>query len=374
MGILVVASWTSVRWTLEKNILVPSESLFCNVSLYSETYGDHITSNSYKHKIVGVVPSIIKIGKFTVRDKEIILQNGDNMMKEVMPRRQRRKVYKELLFGNVSDPYITEKRNILGLMFSENLPNIRLPCNVFQQVRKLTANRGDFSAEEDKRILKFMASTTSTTPWLDLGRILERTESSIHKRYNVILKHQDKTEGYQQNYSSEENVKMMKVVFAINKNALVDNQIKASADVWKKLGEVLNKRPYNIYQHWMNFIHPTLVRYEAGVLDVDFRELLINYLVDNNIMYPQDANWDEIVKNPLFHGTTAAYLSQKYADILKQTKGKQPHLRHSEITTMTMQKYLHERRSYKPRKSKDVEKLIFEYQNLKFKKKSKKTK
>merc|ERR1712126_704021 len=169
----------------------------------------------------------------------------------------------------------------------------------------------------------------------------------------------------------EENVKIMKAVFAINKNALEENKLGSTADVWIKLGEVLNKRPYNIYQHWIDYIHLTLVKHEAGVLDVDFRELLINYLVDNNIMYPQDANWDEIVKNPLFHGTTAAYLSQKYADILKQTKMKQPHLRHSEITTMTMQKYLHERRSYKPRKSKDVEKLIFEYQNLKFKKKSK---
>ena len=317
------------------------------------------------HPLLGL-SSNTKIGFFTVKEKARILQNGDNMIKEVNSLDQRRKVYKELLFGNVSDPYITEKRNILGLMFSENLSNIRLPCNVFQQVRKLTANRGDFSAEEDKRILKFMATTTSTTPWLDLGRILERTESSIHKRYNVILKHQDKTGGYQQNYSSEENVKIMNAVFAINKNALEENKLGSTADVWIKLGEVLNKRPYNIYQHWIDYIHPTLVKHEAGVLDVDFRELLINYLVESNIMYAQEANWDEIAKNPLFHGTTVANLRRTYTDNLYRTKRKYPQLKHSEITTMTMQKYLHERKSYKPRKSKDVEELISSYQNLNF--------
>ena len=44
-----------VRWTLEKNILVPSESLFSNVSVYSETYGDPLSSRScsYRSKLKG---------------------------------------------------------------------------------------------------------------------------------------------------------------------------------------------------------------------------------------------------------------------------------------------------------------------------------
>ena len=33
-------------------------------------------------------------------------------------------------------------------------------------------------------------------------------------------------------------------------------------------------------------------------------------MVDNNIMFAQEANWGIIVKNPLFQGTTAAYLSK----------------------------------------------------------------
>ena len=93
----------------------------------------------------------------------------------------------------------------------------------------------------------------------------------------------------------------MKAVFDVNKNVLEDNNIGPSADVWKELGDELNKRPNNIYLHWNDYIHPTLVRYEAGVLDVDFKERLINYMVVNNIMFAQEANWDEIVNHPLFH-------------------------------------------------------------------------
>jgi len=54
----------------------------------------------------------MKIGKFTNKEKALILQNGDNMIKEVSSLDKKKEVYKELLFGNVSDQYIAEKRNI----------------------------------------------------------------------------------------------------------------------------------------------------------------------------------------------------------------------------------------------------------------------
>ena len=74
---------------------------------------------------------------------------------------------------------------------------------------------------------------------------------------------------------------IMKAVFDINKNLLDDNDIGGPrANVWKEHGDELNKRPRNIYQHQQRYILPTLVRYQAGVLDVDFKETLINYLVE----------------------------------------------------------------------------------------------
>ena len=126
----------------------------------------------------------------------------------------------------------------------------------------------------------------------------------------------------------------MKAVFDVNKNVLEDNNIVPSADVWKELGDELNKRPQNIYCHCHKYIHPTLVRFEAGVLDVDFKETLINYMVDNNIMFAQEANWDEIVKNPLFHGTTAAYLSKIYSNVAGDAKKKYSNISNSEMTSV----------------------------------------
>ena len=272
-----------VKWTLDRNILVPADTLYCNVAVYNESYLDYFTRKIYQ-SLLDDVPGGLKIGKFNMREKAIILDNSDTMTNELFSQDKKEEITRELLFGNLEDLYLTEKRNILGLMFSQKLPVLRLPCNVFHQVRLPTANREPFNAEEDETIKKYMETTTSPTPYADLEKILGINVKSLHNRYQLILKHEDKTANYQQYYTNEESAKIMKAVFDVNKNVLEDNNIVPSADVWKELGDELNKRPQNIYCHWREYIHPTLVRYEAGVLFVDFKETLINYMVDNNIM------------------------------------------------------------------------------------------
>ena len=101
------------------------------------------------------------------------------------------------------------------------------------------------------------------------------------------------------------------------------------------------------------------MRYEAGVLDVDFKETLINYMVDNNIMFPQEANWDEIVNNPLLHGTTATYLSKTYGQVKSNTMRKYPNISKSEITPKIMQKYLRERKTQPSATRKNLNDLCF---------------
>lgn len=129
----------------------------------------------------------------------------------------------------------------------------------------------------------------------------------------------------------------MKALFSINKNALKENNFGPTANVWKRLGDDLNKRPKYIYDHWRCYIHPTLVRYEAGVvMDANFRETLINYLVDNNIMYVQEAIWEQIAEDPIFHGTTSYYLSSVYKSVFNNTMNKF-HVAKSDITTLMMQ-------------------------------------
>jgi len=82
------------------------------------------------------------------------------------------------------------------------------------------------------------------------------------------------------------------------------------------------------------------VRYQAGVLDVDFKETLINYLVEKNIMLLHEANWDEIVDNPLFHGTTTTYILTTYHGVQLSTWKKYRNISKSEMTSVVLQKYL----------------------------------
>ena len=58
-----------------------------------------------------------------------------------------------------------------------------------------------------------METTTSPTPFIDLGKILQRTNKSVQNRYKQILKHEDKTANYKQKYTNEESTRIMKAVF-----------------------------------------------------------------------------------------------------------------------------------------------------------------
>ena len=80
-------------------------------------------------------------------------------------------------------------------------------------------------------------------------------------------------------------------------------------------------------------------------------------------MFAQEANWGIIVKNPLFQGTTAAYLSKIYSNVAGDAKKKYPNISNSVMTSVVMQKYLQERKQ-KPKTRKDVDDLISSYQSL----------
>ena len=61
-------------------------------------------------------PGDLKIGKFDAREKAIILDNSDTMINGLFSQDKKEDMTRELLFGNLGDLYLTEKRNILGLM------------------------------------------------------------------------------------------------------------------------------------------------------------------------------------------------------------------------------------------------------------------
>jgi len=166
-----------------------------------------------------------------------------------------------------------------------------------------------------------------------LGRKLDRNPASVRNYVQRQLRNKDKTR--RGNFSAEESKKVMDHLFEVNKKALFEAEnLKITSEVWVQLANYLN-RPYIIvFNHWSRCLQPILRKYEAGVLDVDFRIPLLEYCIKNDIKYPQNANWVEISKDLDFVGTTPFYLSRIYSVIRTDAKksiceGKEDH----EVTT-----------------------------------------
>ena len=140
----------------------------------------------------------------------------------------------------------------------------------------------------------------------------------------------------------------MNLVFEVNKKALFDAEnIRQTSEIWAQLANDLNRIDVRVFYHWLFVLQPFLRRYEAGVLDVDFRIPLLEYCIKNDIKYPQNANWVEISKEPEFAGTTPSYLSKIYLNIRKHTKrsiykGRADH----EVTTKELLEYQKTRKVY----------------------------
>ena len=354
----------SVKFVLSKNIRVPEVALFCDFTRIRRG----IQHTDFNRKVyANKLPTDMKVGSYSPKDKFIIQENTKTLLDELQATKKTEEVFTDL-FMKEDVEYYTEKLHILGLYFSQGMKDIRLPCEVFLYARSLhLSNKEQFTKEEDEIIINFIKNKSSNTPWSDLSKMLDRTSKSVQSRFIDILQHSDKTTNIHQRYSNHENEQILEALFDSFGHNLNDIKITNKNIVWKQLGEKFNRRPNNIYNHWYQFILPHLIHYEAGVMEVDFKESLIDYCVDNNIMFAQEANWQEIVKNPQFVGTTASYLSSIYRDVRGLTKRKlkktSEDIEDHEITTKTMQKYLAEKKPH-PRRRTDIEYLVSSYEEL----------
>ena len=131
----------------------------------------------------------------------------------------------------------------------------------------------------------------------------------------------------------------MTAVFQDNNDAL--NQLYFPSDpLWDHLGRKLNRLPIGIYRHWEDVIRATLLMYEHGMENVDYRVILVDYFVENNIQYRNETNWSDIMKDERFKGTTASNLQLKYANLVYEVKKKYPGIKDSEITSQCLKSYL----------------------------------
>ena len=123
------------------------------------------------------------------------------------------------------------KRNVLGYFLSQELSEVRLATDVYQRARTiLCANKGVFTMEEDKIVLEGRKEGKS---WSALAKQLRRTsQNTVQDRYNVLIG--DYKHGP---FTVMEDELILREVFAVNKNILVDRKI--TTENWKNIGEKL---------------------------------------------------------------------------------------------------------------------------------------
>ena len=106
--------------------------------------------------------------------------------------------------------------------------------------------------------------------------------------------------------------------------------------------------------------------YQNGVDLVDFRPILIDYFIEQGILFRNETNcnWSEIVKDKRFKGTTPRYLMGIYGNLVKLVKRANPGIEDDDITSEVLREYL-DNRSRNPNKVKIHSRLIQDYVAIK---------
>ena len=92
--------------------------------------------------------------------------------------------------------------------------------------------------------------------------------------------------------------------------------------------------------HWEGVIRPQILMHQNGVDHLDFRRILIDYFIEKGILFRNETNWSEIVKDERFKGTTSTFLQLCYGDLVRIVKKKYPGIEDDEITSEVIKSYL----------------------------------
>merc|ERR1719154_544724 len=295
-----------------------------------------------KSKKESNIPDEVKWKRWSPDEDQLIVDNMNDLVTGIGQKKNKDAVLK-IIFTPSSSTLHIRKTNIVGCYLGQGLQDQRLPCETFQRADRLFNEDPDkrvvFTERDDKQILEYMANEAKTdkTPWASLSKILGYSKSSIRMRYKHILKHGCKNLGA---YTDDENRAIMLTLSKENTN--LQNQYCVQDDiVWENLSKKLHRTPLNIYKHWEGVIRPSILMFENGMENVDFRPILIDYFVENGIKFRSEIKWSEIMKDERFSGvTTAFFLQQKYKSLVQAVKKANPGIKDNEVTSEALQSYL----------------------------------
>jgi len=303
------------------------------------------------------IPENVSLRKFDAEEDDAIMRKMEKLSKLTGE-----KSYSEILLANKGDEFLLAKMQIIGSFLSQGIQKIRFPQEVFLRARSLLVlSRGELTEKEKRIIEEHVNSCENFRAWTSLGEKLNRDDMTIKAYAENDLRSKGKSKRGQ--FTVEESKTIMKAVFKTNKKALSNSDdLTVTAIIWDELAQELNRPPKYIYDHWQKFIQPLLTRYEAGVLEVDFKIPLLEYCIKSDIQYPQNANWKKISSSPEFLGTTSHYLKVIYATIRRQTKAFYK-LSDKDVTTKVMLEYKKTVRTRKPPTHKGEKDMLDYYEN-----------
>lgn len=291
-------------------------------------------------KEVGDGFSEFRIGRFTVKEDSIIIQNWEKLLKEAnLEDHQEMNPKEEVFNSNRSSEEDKMMKNLIGHWLSQGLSHSRLSCEVFQRLNILfNTTTGPFSAEEDEIVCKYVQE--NGRKWKELSEMTGRSTSILVFRYDSYLRfHLDKSWKVKSGkYSLEEDKRILSTVLNHNPRVIEDELV--SREVWTDLGSQLGRYPVHISKHWVDYLHPLLVRYKANKLDTDYAYPIVDYMLRNNLEYSRDVDWSALAK--LLPGTTGPYLSGRYRSFHCSAKRKYD-LKTVEVTAGVIRKYLDQR-------------------------------
>ena len=129
-----------------------------------------------------------------------------------------------------------------------------------------------------------------------------------------------------------------------------------------QLGLQLSRKSIIVYHQWLSVIQPLLTRYSGpgDCLEVDYKSVLINHMVRNDLQYGQDVRWSDLVTRSEFEGETTQTLIVIIITSIFTSRN------HSQVTSVILLSWVEER---KPRQKKKEliereEKIVEFYQFL----------
>ena len=347
-----------VTYILKEDIQVPELTLMLNKPSW-------VFGQSRRH---AQIPDEVKRNKWSPIDNELIRNNMDILVKAIRQTKNKDAVIENICRPKIKLQWHTEKTNIIGCFLGQGLPDLRLPCEIFQRADSLfneneeVTKRIVFTESDDRKIVEYMAKNAESdrTPYSSLSKMLGYPRTIIHKRYTKILQPGGKV--VTGRFTKKEDREIMETIFEENENAL--NHYFASSDpMWDKLGTKLNRRPYSLYLRWEGVIKPQVLMYQNGVDHLDFRPILIDYFIEKGILFRNETNWSEIVKDQRFKGTTPHFLQRKYCNLVSAVKKTNPGIEDDDVTSELLLQYL-DHRSHNPTKN-YYSRLISDYVTIK---------